>query len=282
MRLGAGVDTGLTPFLYAQQAGLFKKAGLDVEVEASQNGAALAAGVAGGALDIAKSSLMSLITARARGLPFKIIAGATEDSVAAPVNGMCVLKTSGLKTLADLGGKSVAFSTLRGLDMLGAQQLIARGGVDVSTVKFIELPTSAMLAGLEQGRADAAAIAYPFLPAALASGKVVTLGDPYRGIGPRLMIASWFTTDDYAARNRSVVDRFARVVRDANAYTNTHHAETDPIIVQFAHLDPATVAAMANFNFATQLDPKDVQPAIDAAAKYRYINAPFPATELFL
>ncbi len=282
VRVGASVDTGLTPLLYAQQAGLFKKVGLDVQMQGGQNGAALAAGVAGGALDFAKSALMSLITARARGLSFKIVVGAAEDSRDAQTKLLCALKTSGIKSLAEANGKTLAVSTLKGLDMLGAQVLINRSGGDAAQVKFIELPLSAMFPALEQGRADIASIGYPHLPAALESGKVVTFGDPYRGIGDHILIAGWFTTSEYAVRNRSVVDRFAAVMRDANLYVNSHHAETAPILADYAHIDPAVVLSMSRLTNATRLDPRDFQAAIDAAAKYKYIDETFPAKELLL
>src|SRR5579863_1039614 len=47
VRVGAGLDDGLTPLLYALHVGMFKKAGLDVQLQSSSNGAVLAAAVAG-------------------------------------------------------------------------------------------------------------------------------------------------------------------------------------------------------------------------------------------
>jgi NitT/TauT family transport system substrate-binding protein len=282
VRVGASVDTGITPLLYARQAGLFKKAGLDIEIVPGQNGAALAAGVVGGALDFAKSALMPLITAHARGLPFKIVAGAAEDSADSQTNLLCALKTSGMKSLADANGRTVAVSTLKGLDMLGTQLMIARAGADLSTVKFIELTLSTMFPALEQGRSDIASIGYPYLPAALESGKVITFGDPYRGIGDHIIVAGWFTTEGYAKRNPSVVERFSTVMRDASGYVNAHRAETVSILANYARIDPAIVAQMSHLFNATRIDQRSLQMVVDAAAKYKYIDAPFPAKDLLM
>src|SRR5580700_5331022 len=64
----------LRPVLYAQSAGLFKKAGLDVEITRATSGAVVAQSVIAGAMDVGKSSLVSLISAYARGIPFVMIA----------------------------------------------------------------------------------------------------------------------------------------------------------------------------------------------------------------
>ena len=282
VRVGAGLDDGLTPLLYALHVGMFKKAGLDVQLQSSSNGAALAAAVAGGAVDIAKSALMSLITAYARGVRFKIIAGAAQYRTVAPTDLLCVLKSSNIKSMADASGKTIAVSTMKGLDMMATQSLIDKNGGNSSTVKFIEVPFSTMLTVLEQGRADIASIGNPALAAALESGKLRTFGDPYDGIAPRFLIAGWFTTSDYVRQNPTVVDRFSKVMREANAYSNAHHMETASILAEYAHIDTEVILKMNRLENATSIGPQLIQPAIDAAAKYKYIEEGFSAKELLL
>jgi NitT/TauT family transport system substrate-binding protein len=282
VRVGGGLDDGLTPLLYAIQAGLFKKAGLDIQLTSSQNGAALAAAVAGSSIDIAKSALMSLIAAYTRGVRFKVVAGSAQYLTVAPTDLLCVLKDSPLKTLADADGKTIAVATLKAFDMMGTQALVDKSGGNSATVKFIELPFSAMLPALEEGRADIAAISVPTLASALATGKLRTFGDPYSAIANRLLIAGWFTSVDYARQNGGIVERFAGVMRAANAYGNTHHAETAAILANFARIDPQVVMTMNRLNNATSIDPQEIQPLIDAAAKYKYIAAAFSAKELLL
>ena len=54
----------------ASDGGFFKAAGIDVTFVGGNNGQAIAAGVAGGAIDIGMSNTVSLVQARANGLPF--------------------------------------------------------------------------------------------------------------------------------------------------------------------------------------------------------------------
>jgi hypothetical protein len=71
-------------------------------------------------------------------------------------------------------------------------------------------------------------------------------------------------------------------MRDANRYANAHHDETAVILADYAHLDAAVIMKMNRLSNATALDPQMIQPTIDAAAKYKYIDAAFPAKELLL
>src|SRR5471032_3423377 len=82
MALAEGDDA--TPTLYAIKAGLFKKYGLDVQLTPVPSGAAGLAALAGGAIDITGTSLLSFLAARAKNIPLTIIAplaGYTPDSV---------------------------------------------------------------------------------------------------------------------------------------------------------------------------------------------------------
>src|ERR1700686_3804549 len=68
LRLAAAPGDDITPILYGQSAGIFKSAGLEVQLQALGSGSATAAAVAGGAIDIGKSSITTLISAHARGV----------------------------------------------------------------------------------------------------------------------------------------------------------------------------------------------------------------------
>src|SRR5580704_19062751 len=60
--------------LYAIKLGLFQKAGLNIDFQGMSSGAAASAAVAGGAAQFGQSSLVTLIDAHARGIPFTLIA----------------------------------------------------------------------------------------------------------------------------------------------------------------------------------------------------------------
>ncbi len=74
--------------------------------------------------------------------------------------------------------------------------------------------------------------------------------------------------------------RFRRVVEAATRYTNAHHAETVDLLARFTGLDPATIALIHRATSGTDLDPKLIQPMIDAAAAFDVIPHAFAASAL--
>jgi len=280
VHIGASLDDGLTPVLYAIKAGIFKKAGLDVTLTSAASGAALASAVAGGSVDIAKSTLMSLITAYTHGVYFKLIAGAAIHSTLTPTDELVALKDGGIKSLAEVNGKTVVVSALQSLDHMATEATIDKHGGNSAMVHFIELPFSAMLGALETGRADVASIGNPVLQMALESGKLRTFGDPYEAIAKRFLIAGWFCTADFVTRNPAIVRRFSAALREATLYTNAHHDETVAIIAEYAGIDPEVVRKMNRLTNATELDSTVIQLSIDMAYKYKFINRTFDAKEL--
>lgn len=281
LRVAAGLTEPTTPILYAQSAGLFAKAGLNVEMQRPQSGAVTAAAIIGGALEFGKSSPLELFSAHLRNVPLVWVSPASIYRAEAPDGGLLVAKESPLRAARDLNGKVVGVTALGDLNTIGVRAWADQNGGDSSTIKLVELSPGTMPAALEAGRIDAAALFNPVFEAALASGKTRLVAHIYDAIAKRFTSAVWFTSSAYVDAHRDVVERFERVMVEANAYTNTHLAETLPLIAQYASLDPATIAHMTRSVAALYLDARDVQPLIDAAAKYHVIERSFPATELF-
>lgn len=280
VRIGAAVSDDMTPALYALQAGLFKRAGLDVTLQIANSGAALAAAVAGGSVDIAKSTLLALITAHAHGVPFKLVAAGGEFDAAAPTGELVVLTTSAIKSPGDLGAKTVAMTSLRALDQLATEALVDQHGGDSSTIKFVEMQSTVMLPALEQGSIDAASIPNPVLQAVLETGKARAIGDPYDAFGKRFMITGWFCTESFATQNPTTVQRFTEALRQATLYTNAHPADTVDLLAAYTHIDPAVIRKMNRLTCATSIDRGDVQRIIDSAVKYKFIERGFSVDEL--
>lgn len=280
VRVGASTDDGIWPMLYALQAGLFQKAGLDVKLTPLANGAALAAAVIGGTVDIGKSSLMVLITAHQRGVRFKLVAGAAFHDNRDQSDQLLVLKDSPIASMGQASGKTIAVNVLQSLDQYGTALLIDKHGGDSSTVRWVEMPYTAMPPALEQGRADVASIGNPVLAVALGSGKNRSLGVPYDGIAPRFLIAGWFCTEHYLGANRSIVERFAAAMHQATIYANEHHQELVPLVAAYTKIDPEALKKKTFVTNSPTVDASMIEPSIDLALKFKLIDRTFPANDL--
>ena len=70
-----------------------------------------------------------------------------------------------------------------------------------------------------------------------------------------------------------------RTIREAAIYVNGHHAETAYLLTKFAMVKSGDVGKLRMLQ-GTHLDAAQLQPLIDAAAKYKVISARFDANDL--
>ncbi|HXP94715.1 MAG TPA: ABC transporter substrate-binding protein [Candidatus Binatia bacterium] len=279
----AGVaEDSATPVLYGIQSGLFRPRGLDVELETQHNGPAIMSGVAGNSYQIGKSSTPPLIAAFSRGLPFVMIAPAGLYVSSAPIAALLVKNDAPIAKASDLNGKTIATGALNDVHSLATRAWIDKNGGDSSAVKFVEIPISEIPVSIAQGRVDAGSANEPVLSAALAGGSLRVLGRNFDAIAPRFMYTAWFTTKQYAAANTAAVKNFTVALKQAAQYVNTHHAQTIEMIAKYTSLEPAQVRKMTRVEQGTVLDPKLLQPVIDAMFKYKYLAQAFDARDLIV
>src|SRR3984957_11231126 len=125
---------------YAQDLGLFTKAGFAVEFQVMASGPVLAQAVAGGAIDIGISNVATLGNARLRGLPFRVIApAAVVNPSQKPTDVVMVLQDSTITPGAGMKGKLNAINGLKDLQEIEARGYVDRFGGDSNTIKFVEL-----------------------------------------------------------------------------------------------------------------------------------------------
>lgn len=282
LRVASSPTDSVTPVLWAIRTGAFAKAGLDVSLTRMTSGAAVTAAVVGGTLDIGSSSTVPMISAHAHGVPVTIIAPGELWLSSRPISGLIALRTAPIESAADLSGKTVGTGSLNDLSWLSTHAWIDAHGGDSRAVKFVEVPSVAMLAALEEGRVDAVTVNNPSYSAALASGKVKSIAHPSDGIASRYLSTAWFAATEFISRHDAAIVRFAQVVESSAAYTNAHSSETIPLIAGFSGLDPAALAGMTRGLCGTDLVPRDLQPVIDAASKYGIVPQRFEARALML
>ncbi len=273
-------EDSATPVLYAIESGAFKRAGLDVTLQAQRSGSAVASGVAGGAYQIGKISMYPLIEAHAKGIPFVIIAGGGMNTPQNPLAGLIARPDSTIKTPKDLEGKTVGVGSLTDMFSLTMRAWMMRHGADWKSLKMIEIPISALGDAIANGRVEAGAANEPILSGALATGKVKLVSHMDDAIAPRFLSTAWCALKSWADANRATCEKFAKVVRDAAVYANTHPANTVDEIAGFTGIDAAVIRKMHRTEAATSLDAATIQPVVDQIAAFGEIPTKFDAKEL--
>jgi NitT/TauT family transport system substrate-binding protein len=278
--VATSADESSSGVLWGLASGRFKNAGLDVSVQRSNNGAAVAAAVVGGSVQIGKSSVQALISAHIKGIPFVIIASAIMYDGNVNESGLLVARDGPIRTARDLNGKTMACAALNDLLSLAISTWMDHNGGDSKSVNFIEMPTAAAADAVATGRVAGAMVANPFFSQVMPTGKFREIGRPMSTIAKLFMASAFFTTADYLSNNNDVVARFRKAVTESAGYVNKHHAETAGALAAFSNVDPKVIASMSRAPLGTSLEPKYLQPVIDVAYQYKAINRDFNAREM--
>lgn len=265
---------------YAVDMGFFKKSGLNVQFQVFNNGAAIAAAIAGGSLDIGLSDLISVISAHSRGLSFVYVAPGLTASIKDPTMGLIVPATSTLFDGRDFNGKSIAVGGLRNIAEIAADSWLDGNGGDSKSVKFLEVPFPALLPALSQGRIQAAFANEPWLTLALDAGYRVIWLDK-NPLAPTFLQSGWLTSREWLEKNPEGAAKFAAVIRETAQWANSHPALVAPILSKYTNIPLSVAQRMHKGEFSERFDAALVQPAIDASVKYGIIPKSFPAQEIF-
>jgi NitT/TauT family transport system substrate-binding protein len=275
----APTDSGMPPVI-AQRTGIYRRNGLDVDVQFMGSGAALVAAVIGGTLQVGTTSTIGLVTAHAKGIPLQIIAPTSIYLSEKPGELLLVRKESSIRSGADLNGKTIASPAFGDLLSTATFAWIDQNGGDSKTVHQVELPSAATPAALAAGRIDAAAMNEPRLSEAMQSGNFRAIGKPYDAIAARFLVACFVVLADFGNTHVDVLQRFARAHRETNVFANAHQDQTAVWLAEVAKLDPAAIQRGRRETFAETLAVSDVQHVIDAAARFKLIDHAFDAREM--
>jgi len=273
----APLDVSAQPY-YALKYGFFKNAGLtNVTLETIGTGAAMAVAVAAGAIDIAVTNIVGLAQAYERNVPFTMIAPAGLYSSSAPTSVLMVKNDSPLKTAADLNGKTLGASGLRGVAQFAPMAWVDQHGGQSSTLKFVELTSPEMLSAIPSGKVDGGLIIEPYIAEAKKTMRV--FANCFDAIAPTFIISAHFCNLAWAQAHADIVKRYASAMQATAVWANAHHDLSAEVLIDIAHLKPDVVKVMTRSIYGEKLDAAQVQPVVDVTAKYTGVPT-FSATKL--
>ena len=276
LRCGVGTVEANAQAFYAADMGYFKKNGLDVDIVKLRSGTTTMAAIVAGDLQCGVANVLSLGVARQRGIPLVLIApGAYYDSTVATTQ-VVVAPNSPLTTAKDLNGKTVGGISLGGLDQLAMDAYIDRGGGDLSTVKFVEVPPSLMAEALAQGRVSAVAMNDPELSHAIEANQVKVLSKGYDAISKLFMQTVWFSTQDWLNANKETAKRFGDAIAAGGKWGMANSEAAAGVLAKYTNFKEAR----AKMRYADRLDPALIQPVFDAALKYKLLPGPLAAADM--
>jgi NitT/TauT family transport system substrate-binding protein len=262
---------------YARDVGFLAKAGLEADIQTMVNGAAIAATIVSGGIDIGYIPVDTLAAIHQKGIPLVAVAPCTEYLSGAQTGALLTGANSAVRTGKDLAGKTVAVVALNGVTHLATRAWIDQTGGDSATVRYVELPPSAMLAALDAGRVDAAYDGEPYLEIAKKTDRVLFYGND--AIAKHYLSSVWCAALPWVKDHSDAVRRFASAMRETAEWAAKNPARAGELFASYSKTDPAVVASTPRVRFTGQLTPALVQPLIDASAKYNGFKS-FPAQDI--
>ena len=246
LRVGIIPITEMLTIYVAADKGYFAQEGLEVEMIPMAGGAVILPALVGGSIDIAYSNVVSIILAKAEGMPLKIIMhNKSEDSTKAPdapggyKGGSAIMAraNSDIRSAKDMKGRKFAVNTLNGINWLFAQEWMRMRGAEPAETKWVEVPFQHMEAALETGQVDAVTAADPTLTVLKTTGKGRILDYYFSTVKSNVMVASFVATEKGIKEHPEVMQKFVRAMSRAIEYANTHKDEWPGILAKHLKIE---------------------------------------------
>ena len=215
--VGVSPSTAALSVGVAQQQGMFKKHGLNVQLKTVQSGAQAIPELLKGDLDVSLGDTVGTFNAASNGVAVRAFAVATVAPSDPAKDFSAIMAKSGITTAADLNNKTVAVNQAGGSAELFARAAIDKAGGDSSTVKFVELAFPQMVQGVQSGRVDAAVLVEPFVAAGEAACLTTVLRPQAVGI-PGLASNLYVTSAQEVATKKGELADFIAALNDASAF----------------------------------------------------------------
>lgn len=282
LRIGSGPAEGYAEGWYGVDMGFFKNNGLDVEYQPFNSGSLATAAVLAGTCDIVCAPTLTVATAIAKNVPLGIVAGAAVNTHNGPQALLCVRKDGPIHTAKDMLGKTIGVNVLGTSVDLAVQAWLAKNGLDPKGVKFVEVLAAEVGAAIDRGTIDAFAQGEPALSDALRRNNVRVLVDMMPAIAPRFLYAAWYTTPTFFKANQEAVRRFQTAIYQAGKWGMANKAASAVIVAKYTKLPVADITTMMRAEFSDGLHDNEIQPLLDAAAKFGFLPRPMTTAEIVL
>jgi NitT/TauT family transport system substrate-binding protein len=271
----------VAPLYLGMKQGFFSRQHLNVVPHSLQGGAAVASAVVGGSLQFGFGATANLVLAKAHNLPLQLVANG-DQAAAAPSSawsGILVGGNSGISSISQLAGKTVAANAVQGQNELALDSILMRNGVQPSSVHVVALPFPTMPSALASGQVAAVTEVEPFVSAIKASGgKLLT--PLFEGEQPSEIVAGYFTTTKEIQGDASVVQRFVTAMNQSLDYAQANPAAVRAVIPTYTSIPASVAAKMTLPVWGSTVDTSSIRAQEELMQKLGWLRAQIPVTQL--
>jgi NitT/TauT family transport system substrate-binding protein len=264
----------------AKEEGYFDAQGLDVSFIAIQN-ISLVPGTVGKQLDIAPATVIDLINAVGGGIDVVAVTGNHSDATDHVSSFIVVRKDSGIKSVKDFAGKTVATPTVGAILHIGLLHWMKREGVDINSIRAVEVPFPNMPDQMKAGRVDIAEAVQPFASRMVAAGNI-SLGDQLLQIANPARSTVWIADRTWAMAHKPVIAKWAAAIDQARRLIETNPARARAILAQYTKLPPGVADTIPLPYYDVTLRPQEIDVWIKVMSELGSLQKPLKGADLMI
>jgi NitT/TauT family transport system substrate-binding protein len=262
----------------AQEAGFFKKRGIDVEFVLTQSSGNNPPALVSGSVQIAGPTIPTVLQADDAGLDIVVFAGGAVYPLTGDI--LVARQGSGIEKPTDLKGKTVGVPGLGALLHFMLRRALKANGVDPNSVKYVEIGFPQAADALKSGQIDAYPAQAPFTARILQSGAGYEVANWLKDTPDGTLTVVYAALRKWAVENKDTIIALRESMREANVYAKTHVDELNAAIAKYTKLPPQVVASLPPPNLAVDVTPEQVQFWINLAKEQGVIKTNLEAKNI--
>ncbi len=239
--------SGAAGLYIAAQDVYFTAAGLHVKIVPVASGGDALASLVNGSVDVDEGQWTSDIAAQVAGI--KLHALAAGNAGGPGVQEVTVLPGSGIRTVKQLAGKTIAVNALAGLTVLLIDTVLAANGMSPSQVHYVVVPFPAMAAALAARRVDAAFMIEPYLTQAETSFGAQPLFDLDQGATQDFPLTGYVVTQAWMSKYPKTAAAFTAALHEGQQIAATSRPAVEKALTAHTTVSKQTAAIMATGSF---------------------------------
>lgn len=228
MVIATGVDPAFSQFYVAHEAGIFKKNGLDVQVNTGSSGSAMVAFLVGNQVNAAYGAEQAGITAHNVDRNVVIVAEGTTL-----LRWFAIVGSKAVNSLEDLKGRRVGIAQGTGSEVFWLE-VVKHLQLTAADYTIVNVEAPEMVAALERGNIDGFAVWEPWPTRAIMNVKGAKIVRDSQGIftGRNFI----YMNRGWIEKNRDAAERFMKSMAEANDVINNHRGEATQMVSKFLKL----------------------------------------------
>lgn len=255
------------------EQGFFADRGLELELSTVPDAPSGLAAVQSGQLDIVYTPIMATLNALSQGVPVQIVgpaSGPPPQPDASWGDGVYVSPDSGINSVADLEGKTVAIPARRANGEIAIADAMVNAGADPATVNWVVLDFASAFSSLQDGSVDAAMLLPPAMYQADAAGFKRILSGTVSLIGHGAG-AFWMTGTQTADAKPEAIAAFQEAIIESNIYANANVEAAMTLGLEGSGLTLEQIAGQYNY-WPEKLSVDDIKALSEKLVKLGFLD----------